>query len=76
MTANQLPLKYGDYHDYSGMPSVITKFLYKREEEMQRELALQKELDWRGFGSERKRFWAKKSGLPLEAVKGKECVFP
>ena len=44
MIANQLPLKCGDYHDYSGGPNVITKFLYKleeaAEEEVQRELLL------------------------------------
>lgn len=48
MIANQLPLKCGDNHDYSGGPNVITKFLYKQkeeaEEEVQRELAKQKEL--------------------------------
>lgn len=80
MIANQLPLKCGDDHDYSGGPNVITKFLYKQkeeaEEEVQRELAKQKELAWRGFGGERKRFWGKKSRLPLEALKGKECIFP
>ena len=44
MIANQLPLKCGDYHDYSGGPNVITKFLYKlkeeAEDEVQRELLL------------------------------------